>query len=138
MLTNQKTKPQTRTMLYVEDNPANLLLVKQLFARRSNWKLLTAIDGYLGLIIAKENQPEVIIMDINLPGISGYDALKLLQADNTLAHIPVIALSSDVYPGHFEKGTCAGFFRYLTKPYKIDELMHALEDSLQYSLTNSE
>jgi len=138
MLTKHKTEPLTRKMLYIEDNPANLLLVKQLFARRNNWKLLTAIDGYLGIIIARENLPEVIMMDINLPGISGFEALVRLQADPTLAHIPVIALSSNVYPGHAEKGVQAGFFRYLTKPYKINELMDALEDSLQFSLTNSE
>jgi CheY-like chemotaxis protein len=119
-----------QSLLYVEDNPANLSLVQQLIARRGNWKLWTAIDGDLGILVAKNNLPEVIVMDINLPGISGFEALKILRADPSTAHIPVIALSSNAFPSDVENGLRAGFFRYLTKPYKIDVFMAALDAAL--------
>jgi CheY-like chemotaxis protein len=103
-------------MLYVEDNPANLALVEQLIARRGDLKLLTAIDAPLGIELARAYLPDVILMDINLPGISGYGALKLLRDDPATAHIPVLALSANAMPRDIEKGLEAGFFRYLTKP----------------------
>lgn len=120
-----------RKILYVEDNLANLVLVEQLFARRVNWKLLTAINGDLGIILAKAITPDVILMDINLPGISGFDALRILCADPLLVHIPVIALSSNAFPHDIAKGKAAGFFDYLTKPYQISALMNTLDDALQ-------
>jgi len=122
-----------RTMLYVEDNPANLALVEQLIARRSDLKLLTAINGHLGIQLARTYRPDIILMDINLPGISGFGALKILQADPTTSHIPVIALSANAVPRDIEKGMEAGFFRYLTKPIKVDEFMDALNIALQYA-----
>ena len=125
-----------RTLLYVEDNPANLLLVEQLVARRSDLKLLTAIDGYLGIQLARTCLPDVILMDINLPGISGYGALKILHEDPVTAHIPVVALSANAVPRDIEKGIKAGFFRYLTKPIKVDEFMDALDVALHYAAEN--
>lgn len=125
-----------RTLLYVEDNPANLLLVEQLIARRSDLKLLTAIDGHLGIELARTCQPDVILMDINLPGISGFGALKILHEDTTTGHIPVIALSANAVPRDIEKGIKAGFFRYLTKPIKVDEFMDALDVALHHAAEN--
>ena len=122
-----------RTLLYVEDNPANLALVEQLIARRSELKLLTAIDAHLGMQLARTYQPDVILMDINLPGISGYGALKLLHDDPVTAHIPVMALSANAVPREIEKGLEAGFFRYLTKPIKVLEFMDALDVALRYA-----
>ena len=122
-----------RTLLYVEDNPANLALVEQLIARRSDLKLLTAIDAHLGMQLARTYQPDVILMDINLPGISGYGALKLLHDDPVTAHIPVMALSANAVPREIEKGLEAGFFRYLTKPIKVLEFMDALDVALRYA-----
>ncbi|MEO6147129.1 MAG: PAS domain S-box protein [Sulfuriferula sp.] len=124
------------TLLYVEDNPANLLLVEQLIARRSDLKLLTAIDGYMGIQMARAYQPDVILMDINLPGMSGIDALKILHEDSTTAHIPVLALSANAVPRDIEKGIEAGFFRYLTKPIKVDEFMDTLDVTLTYAAKN--
>ncbi|HEY8024467.1 MAG TPA: response regulator [Burkholderiaceae bacterium] len=120
-----------RKLLYVEDQPANLALVVQLISRRTNWKLLTAIDGHLGMLLAKANRPDVILMDINLPGIDGFEVLRLLRADPDVCTIPVIALSSNAFPIDLEKGSKAGFFRYLTKPYRIGDLMSALDDALE-------
>jgi CheY-like chemotaxis protein len=120
-------------VLYVEDNPANLMLVEQLVARRANLKLLTAIDGYAGIQLARTYQPDVILMDINLPGISGYGCLKILQDASATAHIPVLALSANAMPRDMEKGVEAGFFRYLTKPIKVIEFMEALDLALDFA-----
>jgi PAS domain S-box-containing protein len=122
-----------RTLLYVEDNPANLKLIEQLIARRSDIRLLSARDGNLGIQLARANQPDVILMDINLPGISGIQALKILCDDPVTAHIPVVALSANAMPRDIEKGLQAGFFRYLTKPIKVDEFMHTLEVALEFA-----
>jgi CheY-like chemotaxis protein/nitrogen-specific signal transduction histidine kinase len=122
-----------KTLLYVEDNPANLALVEQLIARRKDIKLLTAINAHLGIQLARVYQPDVILMDINLPGISGFGALKILQADASTNHIPVIALSANAMPRDVEKGMEAGFFRYLIKPIKVDEFTQSLNIALVHT-----
>ena len=119
-----------RTVLCVEDNPANLMLVSRLLARRPDLQLLSAKDGRSGVELARTAMPEVILMDINLPGISGLTALKILANNPATAHIPVIALSANAMPHDIEKGLQAGFFRYLTKPIKIDEFMDTLDLAL--------
>ena len=124
-------------LLYVEDNPANLKLVEQLIARRSDLRLLTATDGTSGIEIARASLPEVILMDINLPGISGLEALRILKDDPATAHIPIIAVSANAIPRDIEKGLEAGFFRYLTKPIKFSELMDALNVALELSATHA-
>ena len=124
------------TLLYVEDNPANLMLVEQLIERRPDFRLLTARDGQRGVEIARAGRPAVILMDINLPGISGIDALKILAEDPATAHIPVIALSASVMPRDVERGMEAGFVRYLTKPIKVPEFMDALDVALKIAQTH--
>jgi PAS domain S-box-containing protein len=122
-----------RTLLYVEDNPANLKLVEQLIARRPEMRLLSAVNGSLGIKLARDNQPEVILMDINLPGISGIEALKILREDPATAHIPVVALSANAMQRDIDKGLQAGFFWYLTKPVKVHEFMDVLDAALEFS-----
>ncbi|MBP9111433.1 MAG: PAS domain S-box protein [Polyangiaceae bacterium] len=122
-----------RTLLYVEDNEANMRLLEQLMDRREDVTLLTAVDGTLGIEIARSTQPTVILMDINLPGISGIEALQILREDPSTAHIPVVALSANAMPRDIENGLDAGFFRYLTKPIKIAEFMDTLNDALEYA-----
>jgi PAS domain S-box-containing protein len=122
-----------RTLLYVEDNPANLELVEQLIARRPDLRLLSAADGSLGIEFARAHLPDLILMDINLPGISGIEAMKVLRADPATARIPIIALSANALPRDIEKGLQAGFFRYLTKPIKVDQFMDALTVGLEHS-----
>jgi signal transduction histidine kinase/AmiR/NasT family two-component response regulator len=126
---------QTRTLLYVEDNPANLMLVEDLIARRPDIRLLSAKDGNRGIEIARASRPDVILMDINLPGISGITALRILADDPVTAHIPVIALSANAMPRDIERGLEAGFFRYLTKPLKVNEFMDTLEVTLSFAKT---
>ena len=125
-----KDSVPAHTVLYVEDNPANLKLVEMLLARRPDFRLLTAGDGDLGISLARARLPDVIIMDINLPGISGISALSILRKHSTTAHIPVIALSANANPRDIERGMEAGFFRYLTKPIRVDELMDTLDLAL--------
>jgi PAS domain S-box-containing protein len=122
-----------RTLLYVEDNPANLQLVEQLIARRPDLRLLSAVNGDLGVKLARDKQPDVILMDINLPGISGIQALEILREDPATAHIPVLALSANALPLDIKKGLKAGFFRYLTKPIRIGEFMEALNVALEFA-----
>ena len=127
---SQKTRQagaSLQTLLYVEDNPANLLLVEDIIERRPDIRLLSARDGRTGIELARVAQPDVILMDINLPGISGIEALALLLADSATTHIPVIALSANAIPRDIEKGMAAGFFRYLTKPIKVAEFMETLD-----------
>jgi signal transduction histidine kinase/ActR/RegA family two-component response regulator len=119
-----------RTLLYVEDNPANLRLVVQLIQRRTDLKLLTATDGYAGVEMARQHLPDLILMDINLPGISGLEALKLLRAIPETANIPVMALTANAVPHDVDQGLKAGFLQYLTKPIKIDEFMAAIDGAL--------
>jgi PAS domain S-box-containing protein len=125
-----------RTLLYVEDNPANLALVERLIERRSELKLLTAVNGHVGIELARRFLPDVILMDINLPGLSGFGALKRLQEDVLTAHIPVMALSSNAIPRDIEKGMAAGFFRYLTKPIDVREFMDALDVAMHFAENN--
>lgn len=121
-----------RSVLYVEDNPANLMLVEDLIARRPDIAFLSATDGSQGVEFARSSQPDMILMDINLPGISGIQALKILREDATTAHIPVVALSANAIPRDIKKGMEAGFFRYLTKPIKVDEFMATLDATLNF------
>lgn len=123
-----------RSVLYVEDNPANMALIEQLLAERTGFNLLGAQDAMRGIAMARSFQPDVIVMDINLPGISGIEALKILQAEPITAHIPVLALSANAMPHDIEKGLAAGFYAYLTKPIKVNEFMQALDQGLALAL----
>jgi PAS domain S-box-containing protein len=125
-------KVQLSTLLYIEDNPANLMLIEDIIARRNDIKLLSATDGKSGIKIARTSLPDLILMDINLPGINGLDAMKVLAKDSKTAHIPVIALSANAIPHDIEKGLQAGFFDYLTKPIKVNEFMNLLDVVLAY------
>ena len=122
-----------RTLLCVEDNPANLKLVEELIARRPDLRLLTAVNGTLGIELARAAQPEMILMDVNLPDISGIEAMKILREDPVTAHIPIVALSANAMPRDIKKGLEAGFFRYLTKPIKVNEFMDTLRMALEFA-----
>ncbi len=122
-----------RTLLYVEDNPANLMLVEQIIEAHPEVRMLSARDGNAGVKLARTHLPDVILMDINLPGISGVEAMNILRKDQATMHIPIVALSANAMLRDIEKGLEAGFFRYLTKPIKINEFMNALDDALKYS-----
>ncbi|TXT36556.1 MAG: PAS/PAC sensor hybrid histidine kinase [Comamonadaceae bacterium] len=127
-----------RTLLYVEDNRANMELVEQLIARRPELRLLGAQDAMRGIAMARAHQPDVILMDINLPGISGMQALQILRDDPSTRHIPVLALSANAMPRDIERGLAAGFIRYLTKPIRVSEFMTALDEGLLLAKTRAD
>jgi signal transduction histidine kinase/AmiR/NasT family two-component response regulator len=135
-VTSQDGVP-VRTVLYVEDNPANLMLVEDLIARQPDIRLLSATDANRGIEIARASLPDMILMDINLPGISGIQALKILREDTATAHIPVVALSGNAIPRDIKKGLEAGFFRYLTKPINVNEFMSTLDATLKFAKMES-
>jgi PAS domain S-box-containing protein len=128
-----KPLASAHTLLYIEDNPANLTLVEQIIARHVDMHLLTAVNGNLGIEIARKSQPALILMDINLPDIDGFKVLKILRTDPATAHIPVIALSANAMPHSIASGLEAGFFRYLTKPIRVNELMETLSLALDFA-----
>ena len=120
-----------RTLLYVEDNPSNLMLVAQIMEGHPHIRMLSASDGNLGLALARAHRPDVILLDINLRGISGFEVLKALRADPVTAGIPTLAISANAMPRDIEKGLEAGFLRYITKPIKVAEFMAALNMALE-------
>ena len=126
---------RVRTLLYVEDNPANMKLVEKLLALRADIRLIGAVNGTLGVELARATLPEVILMDINLPGISGIDAMKILREDPATKHIPIVALSANAMPRDIVRGLEAGFYRYLTKPIRVDEFMETVNEALAFAET---
>ncbi len=129
--------PKKRLLLYVEDNPANLKLVEQIIARHPDLRLLSAMNGKDGIALAIGYVPDVILMDINLPGISGIEAMKILRDDPITAHIPIVALSANAMPRDIEKGLEAGFFKYLTKPIKVNEFLETLNATLEFAANSA-
>lgn len=115
-------------VLYVEDNPANLRLVQKALKSEQGVSLTSATSAELGLEMAKSMRPDLIIMDINLPGMDGYEALSRLRNYNETQEIPVVALSAAAMPRDIERGLLAGFRRYLTKPIQIEELRQVIND----------
>ncbi|HEX4599723.1 MAG TPA: ATP-binding protein [Burkholderiaceae bacterium] len=122
--------PVISTLLYVEDNPANLKLVEEMIRFRSDLRLLSAPDARLGIELARAHRPRLILMDIHLPGMHGEDALKILREDPKTSHIPVIAITAHAMPRDIAKGLAAGFYRYLTKPLALDAFTEAIDSAL--------
>jgi signal transduction histidine kinase/ActR/RegA family two-component response regulator len=126
----QQADTMVHTVLYVEDNPANLTLVERLVERRPELRLISATDALRGVALARSAIPDVILMDINLSGPSGFDALRLLGDHSETSRIPVIALSANAMPRDIARGLEAGFFRYLTKPVRAPDLFAAIAEAI--------
>jgi CheY-like chemotaxis protein/anti-sigma regulatory factor (Ser/Thr protein kinase) len=120
----------TATLLYVEDNLANLNLVEMLLARRPGWRLIPALQGGLGVELAREHAPDVILLDLHLPDVSGEEVLRQLRADPRTAAIPVIVISADATPRTMERLQAAGADEYLTKPLNIKRFVEAVNAQL--------
>ena len=112
-------------VLYVEDNPINLYLMQEIFKRKP-LELRVATTAELGIELARNEPPALILMDINLPGMNGYEALRILKNDARTAHIPVVAISANAMSGEVEQGLAAGFAAYFTKPVNISTLYGSL------------
>jgi signal transduction histidine kinase/ActR/RegA family two-component response regulator len=139
-LTLQPTRPARQaaaTVLYVEDNRASLKLVEELLAVRGGFKLLSAGNGELGVEMARQHQPDVILMDNNMPQMTGREAQAILRKDPRTAHIPIIALTANAMPEAQAAGLAAGYFRYLTKPLEPRRLLEALDSALASTADSS-
>jgi signal transduction histidine kinase/CheY-like chemotaxis protein len=119
-----------RVILYVEDNPANVVLMEELVRRFTGVRLVSAHTAELGIAMASHLAPDLIIMDINLPGIDGFEALARLRSNPETERIPVIALSANAMPSAIQRGLAAGFRSYHTKPIQVDAFSRVVSDLL--------
>jgi PAS domain S-box-containing protein len=118
------------TVVYIEDHPANIAFMQELLAEIARIELITAPTAEIGVDLVRSRRPSAVILDINLPGMSGFDALHLLKSWPETREIPVIALSAAAMDRDVKRGLEAGFYRYLTKPVRVDELIATLEELL--------
>jgi len=126
-ISTQRCEGPRHRVLYIEDNPANLKLVAQILARRKDIDLLTADNPQAGLALASTHAPSLILLDINLPGLDGYQVLARLKADQRLCAIPVVAVTAKAMPRDIERGMAAGFSDYLTKPLDLARFREVVE-----------
>jgi signal transduction histidine kinase len=119
---------QTRTLLYIEDNPANMRLMRKIIAGRPDLTLLEAENAEQGLELATARQPSLILLDINLPGMDGFAALRRLRDNPATRLIPVIAITANAMPRDMARGTGAGFADYLTKPIDVPRLLALIDE----------
>jgi CheY-like chemotaxis protein len=115
------------TVLYIEDNPANIRLVAQILGKNPQLRLITAHTPELGLELASIRHPELILLDINLPGMDGYQMLSVLRSLDSMKQTPVIAISANATPHDIERGLAAGFDEYITKPIDIRHFLEAVD-----------
>ncbi|HWB82323.1 MAG TPA: PAS domain S-box protein [Nannocystaceae bacterium] len=125
------------TVVYVEDNPANVAFMEQLLSEFDRVELLTAVNAEIGIELVRRTQPDIVIMDINLPGMSGFDATRKLREWPETRDIPVIGLSAAAMPRDRKRAEEAGLFRYLTKPVDVDALIGVIEEVLAGTLRQS-
>ncbi len=118
------------TVLYVEDNLSNLRLIEHVLARRSGVRLLSALQGRLGLDLAREHRPSLILLDLHLPDVPGEEVLRRLQADPRTREIPVVVISADASPGQIQRLRAAGARDYLTKPIDVRAFLRLLDETL--------
>lgn len=117
-------------ILYIEDNPSNLRLVEQLIGIRNDIELFTAHDPRLGIDLAEAHQPDLILLDINMPGMDGYQVLEILQTSDALKNTPVIAVTANAMPRDIEQGKAAGFSDYVTKPLQVNNFLSLIDNYL--------
>jgi two-component system cell cycle response regulator DivK len=111
-----------QTILYIEDNEYNRKIVRQLLVR-TTYRLVEAVDGETGVAMAQQQLPQLILMDVQLPKMSGLDATRILKADPQTSKIPIIVITSFALSGDREKAAAAGADSYLAKPYSPRELL---------------
>ena len=117
-------------MLCIEDNAANSRLIERILAQRNNINLLFAKDGGEGLTQAREQQPELILLDLNLPDMHGSEVLRRLRQDKRTEGLPVVVISADATGTQIEKLLSAGARNYLTKPIDVSRFLHTVDEIL--------
>jgi hypothetical protein len=130
-----KTPTSQTTILCIEDNPVNLKLIQKILAKNGNYLIYEATTAMRGIDIARREQPNLILSDINLPDMDGYQVLSLLKADPKTQHIPIIALTADAMKEDIDRGEKAGFAGYITKPIDIPALFLLIERLLKTQQT---
>ncbi len=118
------------TILYIEDNPSNFKLVERVLGRRPGITLLTSMQGRLGLDLAREHRPELVLLDLNLPDMHGTDVLRRLQGDQELKDTPVVVISADVTSNQIEEVLADGARAYLAKPLDVQEFLRVVDEIL--------
>jgi len=113
-------------ILLIEDNFSNVRLVEEIVRTIPNTSLISAMQGRMGLDLAREHPPAAILLDVNLPDIDGLDLLRQMRAEKSLADVPVIVLSADATQGQIKKAIEAGANAYLSKPFNIREFIDTL------------
>jgi PAS domain S-box-containing protein len=124
-------------VLYIEDNPSNIKLMAQILGHRKHIQLLTAHSPELGVELARTRKPHLILLDINLPGMDGYQILQAIKADITMKDTPVIAVTANAMPREIKRGIEAGFSSYLTKPIDIVQFNMQLDKYFHYKTENN-
>jgi CheY-like chemotaxis protein len=119
-----------RKILYIEDNPDLVTLMEYILKRQSNLELISCHNAETGLAVAEKESPDIILMDINLPGMNGLDALRKLKADPCMRDIPIVAVSGAAMKHDVDQGAEAGFDAYLTKPYRMRDVVATINDAL--------
>jgi PAS domain S-box-containing protein len=122
-----------RTVLYIDDNASNLKLVAQILGRRKHIHLLTAHTPELGIELALACRPALILLDINMPGMNGYQVLEVLKADTSLKAIPIVAVTANAMLRDIERGRAAGFADYISKPLDVDHFLKTIDSCLDSS-----
>ncbi|MCW9033824.1 MAG: ATP-binding protein [Alphaproteobacteria bacterium] len=130
-LATEQTFGEKKMVLYVEDNPANLDLMRELMVQFSDVKMISAHTAELGLELAEAHRPDLILLDINLPGMNGFEALERLQEMEEIKDTPILALSANAMERDIERGLEAGFLDYLTKPLNIEKTLNAIRTALE-------
>lgn len=126
----KEIKPDEQTVLYIEDNPADLRLVSQLLGRIPNVKICSALEPFLGIELAKTQKPDLILVDINLPSMDGFELLEILRKQETSRKKTIIAISANAMPRDIEKAKHAGFDNYITKPINVELLLQTVNEQL--------
>jgi two-component system sensor histidine kinase/response regulator len=119
-----------RTILYIEDNLSNLTLIEQLLDEQSEVELITATEGKIGLELAREHPPDLVLLDLHLPDVPGWSVLAQLQADDATRHIPVIVISADATENQIKRLMSAGAHAYLTKPIDVTEFYRVVGETI--------
>jgi CheY-like chemotaxis protein/anti-sigma regulatory factor (Ser/Thr protein kinase) len=130
-VTEETTFAETRRVLYIEDNFSNVTLVDQMLAERPSLELMTAMQGRVGLELARKHSPDVILLDLHLPDMPGWQVLAQLKADHLTREIPVVVISADATTPQIKRLTSAGARAYLTKPIDITEFFRVIDEVLR-------
>ena len=121
-----------QVVLYVEDDEVNTILMEQIFRSQPHWRLLTASTGTEGLEVAQQNELSLVLLDLNLPGLSGFEVLERLKAEEQTRHLRCIALSADALPHQIEHALSMGFDDYWTKPIDVATVIGKLKEEFRH------